>query len=76
MCFTLGWLLNLVVWLIVIGAVVAIFRIWVMPLLAALDSRIVATINILIYVAVAIFVIYLLVDVVSCIGFPGRGVLR
>lgn len=68
MCLSFGWLLQIIVWLIVCGALVAIYRIWVAPLLGALDGRIVATINILIWLLVALFVIfYVIVPLLSCL---------
>jgi hypothetical protein len=52
--------------LVVLCAVIAILRIWVLPMLSSVDSRIPATINILIWAVVCIFVIYLVADLLFC----------
>jgi hypothetical protein len=56
--------------LVIICGVIAILRIWVFPLLAGTDPRIVATLNIIIWVAVAIFVIYVCATLLMC-AFSG-----
>jgi len=66
MCFSLGWLVQILVWAVVICALVAILRIWVLPMLGTVDSRIPATINILIWAVVCIFVIYVVADLLFC----------
>jgi uncharacterized membrane-anchored protein len=66
MCFSLPWLAHILIVLIVIGACVAIFRIWIFPMLGAIDGRIAQTINILIAVVVACIVIWMVVAVLSC----------
>lgn len=66
MCFSLDWLLHLLIVLIVLCAVIAILRIWVFPLMASVDPRIPATINVIIWVVVSIFVIYLCIELLSC----------
>lgn len=66
MCFSIGWFLQLLIFLVIICAVVALVRIWLLPLLAPIDGRLVATINVIIGVVVAIIVIYLLFDLISC----------
>jgi len=73
MCFSIGWFLQLLLFLIIICAVVALVRIWLLPLLAPIDGRLVATINVIIGVVVAIIVIYILFDLISCA--LGGGVL-
>jgi hypothetical protein len=75
-CFSLEWLAHILIVLIVIGAVVAIFRIWVLPMLGTWDGRIVQTVNILIGVIVACIVIWMVVEVLSCALGGGLGMGR
>lgn len=72
-CFSIEWLLHLLIVLIVLCAVIAILRIWVFPMLGSTDPRIVQTINIIIWVVVAIFVIYVCFDLLSCAFSGGLG---
>jgi hypothetical protein len=66
MCFSVAWLIQMLIILVVICAVIAILRIWVLPMMASVDGRIPATINILIWAVVCIFVIYLVADLLMC----------
>lgn len=73
-CFNLLWLEALLIWLIVIGAVFAIIRV-VVPLivgpLGVFASTVVQILNIVLWVVVAIAVVYLVFDLLGCvIGFP------
>lgn len=70
MCFSLAWFLQWLIFLIVVCGIVAILRIWVFPMLAATDPRIPATINIIIWIVVAICVIYACVELLACVS-PG-----
>jgi hypothetical protein len=74
MCFGLDWLLHVVIALIVIGFVVTNLKIWVIPILAA-DARIVATINAIIWVLVAIFVVVVCFQLLECALGGGFGPL-
>jgi hypothetical protein len=77
MCFSLEWLAHVVILLIVICAAVAIFKIWVFPLLGGLDPRLVQTINILVAVIIACIVIWLVIEVLECaLGSGGALSLR
>lgn len=74
MCFSVGWLVQTLVWLVVISLVVALIRIWILPMLAATDPRIAATINIIVWAIVVIFVIYTVAELLMCaIGGGGLG---
>lgn len=75
MCFGLDWLLHVIVILIVLCAIVAILRIWVFPMMAGVDSRIPATINIVIWVVVAVFVAFLCFQLLECAMGGGFGTL-
>ncbi len=79
MCFTWDWFLHLLIVLVILCVVIGILRIWVFPFIAANgDARIVATINLLIWGACAIFAIYVVAYLLICafsgggLGFPGR----
>jgi hypothetical protein len=65
-CFSLGWVVQMLVFLVVLCLVIALLRIWVLPMLGSVDPRIPATINILIWAVVCIFVIYLIADLLMC----------
>lgn len=74
MCFSLMWLVQILIWLVVLSVVVTLLRIWVLPLLAGVDPRIPATINVIIWAIVVIFVIYVVADLLMCVvGGPGFG---
>ncbi len=69
-CFTLAWLLQVFIWLIVIGAVVALIRLclpWVLANLGEPGGTIVAAIRIVLWAVVAIFVVIFLFDLIHCL---------
>jgi hypothetical protein len=73
-CFSLTWLEQLLIWLVVIGAVVALVRLLV-PLvigpLGAAGTTIANALNIIIWAVVAIAVIVLVFDLLTCVaGVP------
>lgn len=75
-CLSLGWVENLLIWLVVIGAVIALVRL-VLPLalgpLGTVGSTVSGALNIIIWALVAIAVIVLVFDLLSClIGMPAR----
>lgn len=71
MCFTLGWFEQLLVWLVVVAAVVAILRILVPWLIAPIGGPIAQIINIVLWAVIACFVIYLVFALLACVGgFP------
>jgi hypothetical protein len=74
MCFSIAWLVQILIWLVVLSVVIALLRIWVLPLLATTDPRIPATINIVIWAMVVIFVIYVVADLLMCAVGGGMGV--
>lgn len=73
MCFSIAWLIQLLVWIVVLTVVVTLLRIWILPLLAPADPRVPATINIIIWAIVVIFIIYVVADLLMCAlgGFGG-----
>ena len=70
MCFSGAWLVELLVWLIIIGAVVAIIRV-VLPLVAgwlgAPGGAVVQILTIVLWAVVLIFVVYFAYDMISCL---------
>ncbi len=75
MCFSVGWLVQMLVFLVVLCAVIAILRIWIFPMLGATDPRIVSTINTIIWAVVCIFAIYVCAELLMC-AFAGGGFFR
>ena len=73
MCFTLGWIESLCVWLIIVAATAAIIRILVPYLTSLIGIPIVAQIiNIVLWAVVAIMAVYIIFSLLSClIGFGG-----
>ncbi len=71
MCVSLTWVLYLLIWAVVIGAVVAILRLllpYVLGLFGVAGDMVMRVINILIGAILIIAVIYLVIDLVSCLG--------
>lgn len=76
-CFSLAWLQQLCIWLIVVVAVVAIIRLLVPYLTSLIGVPIVAQIiNIVLWAVVAIMCVYIIFALISCLlgggglGFP------
>ncbi len=71
MCFSITAILLLLVWIVVICAVVAILRLllpYVLGWLGVGGDLVLRVINILIAAIVIIAIIYLVIDVLSCLG--------
>lgn len=70
MCFSLEWLEQLLVWVVIVVAVIAIVRLlvpWVFGQLGAGGSVIAAAVNIVLWAVIAIFVIYICFALISCL---------
>ena len=69
-CFSLAWVEQLLIWLVVIAAVVALVKLLV-PLivgpLGVAGATVVSALNIIIWAIVVIAVIILLFDLLSCL---------
>jgi hypothetical protein len=81
MCFTAGSLLAILIWIVIICAIFAIIRI-VVPLVAAQlggpGGVLVQIINIVLWAALVIIVLYFAFEMISCLlgmtgGFPHIG---
>lgn len=68
MCFTLGWLESVLVWLVILAAVIAIIRLLVPWFTSMLGIPIVGQVlNIVLWAIVAVAVIYICFDLISCL---------
>ncbi len=74
MCFSLAWLIQVLVWLVVICAVVAIFRL-VLPIvlgwLGVAGGVVMQVLNIILIAFVIIVMLYFAYDLISCAGAIG-----
>lgn len=71
MCFSLAWIEALLIWLVIIGAVIAILRLfvpWVLSLFGVSLGPIPQIIRIVIIAILAIAAIYFVFDLISCLG--------
>ena len=71
MCFSLPWLEALLIWIVVVCAIVGILKLllpFILTQLGVGGGIIVAAINIVIWAIIAIFVIYICFDLISCLG--------
>jgi hypothetical protein len=70
-CFTLGFLEQLIVWLIVVGAIVACIKLLV-PWVSGIVNPIVGQIiMIILWAIVAIMVVYLIFGLLGCLAGSG-----
>lgn len=75
MCFSLSWIEQLCVWLIIVCAVVAIIRLLIPFVTGLIGLPIVGQIiNIMLWAIVAIMVVYIAFAVISCL-LGGAGML-
>lgn len=69
MCFSLPWLEQLLVWLVIVVAVIMVLKLVVPWVAAQLGVPIVAQVlNIILWAVVLIFVIYFCFALLSCLG--------
>lgn len=70
MCFSIAWLINILIWLIVIGAILAIVKLILPKILANFGdagSTAMGIINILIWAVVMIAVVIFAGDIIVCL---------
>lgn len=80
MCFSLAWLLQLCVWIVIVVALISILRI-VIPWVASwagFPAPVLAILNIIIWAIVCIVALYIIFDLLACLfgggmGFPRLG---
>ena len=76
MCFSMQWLMQILIWAVIVIAIVAILKLiipWVLSQLGTGGGIIMAILNILLWAIIAIFVIYLAFAVISCLMSMGGG---
>jgi hypothetical protein len=74
-CFTMAWFFQLLIWLIVVGACLALVRLllpWALSFFGVGAGILTQAINIIIGAVVAIIVVYLIWMLASC-AFSGGG---
>lgn len=76
MCFSLAAVEQLLIWLVIVCAVVALLKLVLVPFVIAPmggpGTIIVQVINIVVWAIIAIFCIYVIFDLIMCLagGFP------
>lgn len=76
-CFSLNWLGQLLVWCVIIGAVIAIVKIllpYVLSQFGEPGNVIIRVLTIVMWAFVAVFVIWLCVDLIQCLLGAGGGI--
>lgn len=77
MCFSLGWLEQLFVWLIVVCAVIALIRLLVPFLTGLIGIPIIGqALNIVLWAVVAIMAVYICFALISCLLGAGGGLMH
>ncbi len=79
MCFSLSWVENVLIWLVVLGAFVAIMKILLPLVLGAFGwagDTLMRIINIIIVAVIVIFLIIFAFDLLSCLGGGGFSLQR
>jgi hypothetical protein len=64
MCFDLAWFENLLIWLVVVCAIVAILKL-LLPLMFG-GGIILRIVNIIVWAVITIFIIVVVFDLISC----------
>lgn len=79
MCFSLPWLEQLCVWIVIVVALISALRV-VIPWIASwaqLPAPVIAIINIIIWAVICIVAIYIIFDLLACLlGSGGVGLPR
>jgi hypothetical protein len=80
MCFSLAWIMNLLIWAVVIGAVYAIIKL-LLPLAFAqigiAGDLLLRILTIIVWAAVLIFIIVVAFELLGClVGMPSAHLLR
>ncbi len=77
MCFSLGAIEYLLIWLVIVCAVIAVIKLLLVPFvltpMGQPGSIIIQIVNIIVWVIVAIFCIYIIFDLLQCLlggGIP------
>jgi hypothetical protein len=77
MCFSLGWIAQLCIWLIVVFAVVQIIRLLLPYLLGLIGIPLIGQIiSIVLWAVVAIMCVYIIFDLLACLLGAGGGLMH
>ena len=72
MCFSLGWLEQLLVWLVIVAAIIMILKLVVPWVASQLGIPIISQVlSIVLWAVIIIFVIYFCFALLSCLGGGG-----
>jgi len=74
MCFSLAWIEQLLIWLVIVVAIVALLKLllpYILNQLGAAGGIIMQAINIVVWAVVLIFVIYFIFALIACLGGGG-----
>jgi hypothetical protein len=72
MCFSLGWLEQVLVWLVIVAAIIMVLKLIVPWVASQLGVPIIAQVlNIILWAVIVIFVIYFCFALMSCLGGGG-----
>ena len=72
MCFSIGWLEQLLVWLVIVAAIIMVLKLIVPWVASQLGVPIIAQVlNIILWAVIVIFVIYFCFAMLSCLGGGG-----
>jgi ABC-type multidrug transport system fused ATPase/permease subunit len=77
MCFSLAWLENLLIWVVIVGALIAILQLFVPWVLAQVGDLggavgvVLQIVKIIIWAIIVIFVIYIVFDLIQCLMSSG-----
>jgi hypothetical protein len=74
MCFGLQWFESLLIWLIIVGGVIALVRLLLpmaLTMIGGPSGYLMSAINIIIWVAIALFVVYIIFALLECMGGGG-----
>lgn len=77
MCFSLEWFKDLLIWLVIVGTIIALLRLllpWVLGMFGVAGDVLMRAINIAIACVLAIAVIILVFDLIECV--IGHGIPR
>lgn len=70
-CFSLSWVEALLIWLVIVCAVIAVLKLlipWILSVIGANLGIIPAILNIIFWAFIVICVIYLVFDLIGCLG--------
>ena len=75
-CFSLAWFENVLIWLVIVVAIIAILKVflpYVLPYLGTAGAIVVRIITIVIWAIVTIFLITFAFEMISCLIGMGGG---